>query len=245
MVKADLKKSSGLNIVYNGEGLEFTDIDYLSALDISVDLIRPHLLNRELTCPDIFYTKYFEIDKDGIYKKKKLKVNFSVVKPNLAGIEFVKTRSTRSEKYPRILEIVYGGGILLMQKFENKFESDIISINIKKNMKIVVPAGYDVVMVNTRQVGALIVEEIASVKANIKTTLDDMHGMAYYVIRKNAKQEVVRNPEYRAASEIRKVNWDKVLSDIKITGKTPLIKQILRKYDKFDWLFKENSFNLN
>jgi len=65
--------------------------------------------------------------------------------------------------------------------------------------------------------------------------------MAYYVIRKNAKQEVVRNPNYKIVNEVEKVDMDKIIKAYGITPKTTVIKQLIRKYEKFNWLFKENS----
>ena len=74
--------------------------------------------------------------------------------------------------------------------------------------------------------------------------LDGKSGLAYYVIRKNAKQEIVRNPYYKIVNEPEKLDWDKIILNYGITPKTPVIKQIIRKYEKFDWLFKENSITL-
>lgn len=243
MAKIDLKKSSGLAITFNGEELVFTDTCPAIINPRSIDEVRNQLLNKELTCPEIFYMKYNNIDQDGIFGKKKLSVNFYVLQPNLAGIEYVKTRASNLMEYPRILEVVYGGGVILMQKFINKFESDIIRVQAKKNMKIIVPPGYSVSIINSRQ-STMVVNEVHIKDSQPKPVLDDMNGMAYYVIRKNAKQEIVRNPAYRAATEPRSVNWDKVVANHSMTLKTPLIKQILRKYDKFKWLFSKDDITL-
>ena len=74
--------------------------------------------------------------------------------------------------------------------------------------------------------------------------LDDNNGLAYYIIRKNAKQETVRNPSYKIVNEPEKLDWDKIIKEYGITPKTPVIKQLIRKYEKFDWLFKENSVSI-
>ena len=68
--------------------------------------------------------------------------------------------------------------------------------------------------------------------------------MAYYIIRKNAKQEIVRNPSYKIVSDIQKVNMDTILSQQGVTLKTPVIKQIIRKYKKFEWLLKKDSVTI-
>jgi oxalate decarboxylase/phosphoglucose isomerase-like protein (cupin superfamily) len=238
MAKVDLKKSAGVSVLFDGKELIFNDTSPSKTFMRGIGEVKTQLLNKELTCPDIFYVKYTRIDNDDIFKKKSLKVNLYMVHPNLAGIEYVKTKASRSKHYPRILEVVYGAGLILLQKYENKFDNDIIKVVVKKNMKLIVPPGYSVCIVNTRQ-STLVVSEISSINARIRTVLDDMNGMAYYVIRKNAKQELVRNPAYRAAIKPRKVDWDTVVSEYSITPRTPIIKQILRKYAKFKWLFNK------
>jgi hypothetical protein len=115
---------------------------------------------------------------------------------------------------------------------------------VRKKDKIVIPAGFELVVVNTRQNSNLIFAEYHSIDAKPRIVLDERNGLAYYIIRKNAKQETVRNPSFKIVNEIEKVDWDKIKSGLGITPKTPINKQIMRKYEKFDWLFKENSVEI-
>lgn len=244
MARIDLKKTSGFPIVYDGDELVVKDFSFQEKVDITIDDVREQLLNKELSCPDIFYRKYKNLDNNDIYKSKGIKINFYALKPNLAGIEFVKTRATRCRKYARIFDIVYGGATILLQNYDNPRRNRIIKIIAKKEQKIIVPAGYEVGVVNTRQNSNLVFAEYLSIKANPKVVLDDNNGLSYYIIRKNAKQETVRNPSYKIVNEPEKLDWDKIIKDYGITPKTPVIKQIMRKYEKFDWLFKENSVSI-
>jgi hypothetical protein len=241
MAKIDLKKTSGFPMVYDGEDLQVKDLSFKETVSITIDDIRPQLLNKELSCPDVFYKKYKRLDMDEIYSSKGLQINFVVLKPNLAGIEFVKTRATRCSKYARLIDIIYGGATILLQKYKSPRDNRIIKINAKREQKIIVPPGYSCVVVNTRQNSNLIYAEYTSVNAKPKVVLDGKNGLAYYIIRKNAKLEVVRNPNYKIVSEPERLDWDKLILGFGITPKTPIIKQIIRKYEKFDWLFKENS----
>lgn len=68
--------------------------------------------------------------------------------------------------------------------------------------------------------------------------------MSYYIIRKNAKQETVRNPEYKIVNEPEKMNSDSILSKYGVTEKTPIVKQVMRKYEKFKWLFEMDSVDI-
>lgn len=244
MAKIDLRKTSGFPLVYDGEEFQTKDLAFKEVLPIPIDVVRPQLLNKDLNCPEVFYTKYKELDLGDLYSSKQLKINFYVLKPNLAGIEFVKTRATRCSKYARLIDIVYGGATILMQRYRSPKDNRIIKVTAKKEQKVIIPAGYSAVIINTRQNSNLIFAEYLSTNANPKIVLDEKNGLAYYVIRKNAKQETVRNPYYKIVNEPEKVNWDKVILNYGITPKTPVIKQILRKYEKFDWLFKEDSVTI-
>jgi len=244
MAKIDLKKTSGFQLFYDGGNLQSKDLSFQEKVEISIADVRPQLLNKELTCPEIFYTKYKNLDQEDLYKSKGIKINFYLLQPNLAGIEFVKTRATRVLKYPRIIDIVYGGATILLQKYKNPKDNRIIKIVAKKEQKIIIPAGYASTIVNTRQNTNLIFAEYLFTKAITKVVLDEMNGLAYYIIRKNAKQETVRNPYYKIVNEPEKLDWDKILFKYGITPKTPVIKQIMRKYEKFEWLFKEDSVDI-
>lgn len=241
MARIDLTQSTGLPIFYSGEDLLPQGLTTESTSTICIDDIRSQLLNEDLNCPAIFYKKYKDIDKDNIFKNKNLKINIYLIYPNLAGIEYTKTFATRSKSYPRILEIAYGGGIILLQNYESPLTNRILKMIVKKGQKIIVPSGYTCTIVNSRQNSNLIVLETYSRDAKPRIVLDDRKGMSYYIIRKNAKQETVRNPEYKIVNEPEKIDSDTILSKYGITGRTPIVKQIMRKYERFEWLFQKDS----
>ncbi len=244
MARIDLKQSSGLPIFYSGEDLQPQGLTINGISTICIDDIRSQLLNEELNCPEIFYKKYKDIDKDDVFKNQNLRINIYLIFPNLAGIEYTKTFATRCTKRPRILEVIYGGGTVLLQKYDSPIKNRVIKAQIKKGQKIIVPTGYTCAIVNSRQTSNLIVLEIHDREHSPKVVLDDKGGMAYYIIRKNAKQEIVRNPDYKIVNEPEKVEWDSILSKYGITAKTPIVKQVMRKYEKFEWIFKEDSVDI-
>jgi hypothetical protein len=243
MTRIDLMKSSGFSLSYEDDRLTSPDLAFNEVVHVSVQEMTPQLLNKDLTSPEIFYTKYRTLDQDGIYAKKGLRNNFYVLPANLAGIEYIKTKASRVPNYPRLLEVSYGNAVVVMQNFKESGDGDIVVASAKRNQKVIVPAGYTIAIINPRS-HPLVVGEIVSSDAREQTVLDEMGGMAYYVIRKNAKQEIVRNPMYKAARRPRRVNWDEIYKKLNITLKTPLIKQILRKYDKFKWIFEEDAFTI-
>ncbi|HNW23190.1 MAG TPA: glucose-6-phosphate isomerase family protein [Candidatus Dojkabacteria bacterium] len=244
MAKIDLKQSSGLPIFYSGEDLLPQGLSILDTSIICIDDIRSQLLNEDLNCPQIFYKKYKGIDKDDVFKSKNIKINMYLIFPNLAGIEYAKTFATRCKRYSRIFEITYGGGVVLLQKYESPINNRVIKIVIKKGDKLIIPPGYTCTIINSRQNSNLIVLEMHSKEAKPRVVLDDRRGMSYYIIRKNAKQETVRNPEYKIVGEPEKINTQAILSKYGVKGKTPIVKQIMRNYEKFKWLFEQDSIDI-
>lgn len=241
MAKVDLKSTFGLPVTFEDGELCFRGCECKEKVVVSIDDIRDQLLNQELDCPDVFYTKYKYIDSNSLLADRNIKAHIYVMAPNLAGIEFVKTRVTRCKSYPRIFETLSGIATILMQQYKSPKDNKTIKLHVKKGEKCIVPAGYDCVVVNGKQAPTLIVAEYSYCKAISRVVLDDNSGMAYYVIRKNAKQEIVRNPNYKIVNDAERVDMEKILTDAGISLKTPIIKQLVRKYEKFDWLLKEDS----
>jgi oxalate decarboxylase/phosphoglucose isomerase-like protein (cupin superfamily) len=245
MAKIDLKPSSGLPLFFTGDQIQSDTHKPQAISSVTIDDIRPQILNEDLDCPRIFYTKYKNIDNDEKeFEKNNLRVNLFFIQPNLAGIEYVKTKATRCHNYPRIIEVVYGGGTALIQHYKSAVNNRVIRIQLKKGTKFIIPQGYSACFINNRQTSNLILVEVSSSKAQTRVVLEEKRGMSYYVIRKNAKLETVRNPLYKIVNEIENIDWSPILKEYGLTLKTPVLKQLLRNNDKYDWLHKENSVTL-
>ena len=135
MARIDLKQSSGLPIVYSDEELLPQGLSIKETSVVCIDDMRPQLLNEDLNCPEIFYRNYTGIDKDDVFKNRNIKINISLIYPNLAGIEYTKTIATKCNRYPRIFDTVYGGGVLLLQKYNSPQENEVLKIPLKKWQK--------------------------------------------------------------------------------------------------------------
>ncbi len=236
MRKIDLRKTSGLGLTYEKDCLNFEKVTYTKNKVMTIEEMREQILNSELRSPEVFYIKYANLDSEGVFKHKKIRINLLCIPSNVAGIEYVKTKATECSTHNKVVEIVSGGGIILIQDSSfSKEENTVILIKVKATEKIIVPAKHSYSLVNNRAT-PLIALEFLSSRAKNKLTLDEMRGMAYYVIRKNAKQEIVRNPLYKIVNTKKKVDWNKFYKKCEITPKTPFSRQVLRKYEKFDWL---------
>jgi hypothetical protein len=143
----------------------------------------------------------------------------------------------RVGNYPLLIEVVHGYITIALQSSEFDADTGIITYIIKlgKGDKYVIPPGFDFIFINTRQSTA-IVAAISSTKGRIMTVFDDTRGAASYVIRKNARQEIVQNPYYRRVTRKKPCKPSDLYQHFGLTEKTPIFKQILRKYDRFRWL---------
>ncbi len=237
MRKVSLRKSSGFGLAHIGGSIEFNEVSYSKTKNFKFDEIKPQLLNDHLQNVSVSYTKYYNLDVNDVFKKKNIKVDLTVLPSDVAGIEYIKTKATKCPQYNKIIEIVNGGGIIIIQKFLSVSDQEILISSVKSTNKIIIPAGYTYTLINDKST-VLIALEFMNNKARNNITLDEMKGMAYYVIKKNAKKEIVKNPSYRIIDKYKKIDWKKYYKKYNITPKTPLSRQLLRKPEKFDWFFK-------
>lgn len=233
----DLKKYAGIDMTIGPDGLSSNDFTYRRMKTYTIDSMQSQLLNQDLYCPEIFYYKYLQFDHNKVLRKKKLRLNFYLIEGGVAGIEFLKTHAYRLSNYPKVLEVSYGSGVVIMLLDDG--ETSLI-VRVKAGNKVIVPAGAAVVFINTKY-PPLVIAEIYYTKGRNRKSHNDTRGLPYYVISKNSKPAIVKNPRYRNIQNFEKFKWDSVISDFSVSPKTPIVKQILRKYEKFDWLFKENS----
>ncbi len=238
----DLRKFSGLAISYDGENLIPQEAGVtMGAKDVcEINEIRPQILNPDLSCPEIFYYVFPQIDIKSLLKRKNLRFDLYVIPANLAGIEYVKTKGLNAGDFPVLVDVANGFLSLLLQKTIQQ-EGNLpitrsVIVKLKRGEKYVVPPGWTFVMINSRQVLS-IVSLIYSNQAALTEEFDDSRGAANYIIRKNARQEVVRNPAFRNVESTKRLcRLEDVYKVFNLTSKTPILKQILRKYQRFKWL---------
>lgn len=240
MSAVELKKYSGLSLVYDSGELKAGEggIDIGSPLIVTISSMRRQLLNADLSCPDHFYSIFQPIDRKSLLKRRNLVLSIFIIPQNLAGIEYVKTKGMNAGKYPLLVESVQGYITILMQNGENTFESDgvlTMVVKLKRGEKFIIPPNTDFVLINGRQMLAA-VAMIRSSKAVLEERFDETRGASSYVIRKNARQEIVQNPYYRKVVRRKVCNPEEIYRYFGLTARTPIFKQILRKYDRFRWL---------
>jgi len=231
----DLRKISGISLQLENGTLQSKDFAYRKAKVYTIDDIRNQLLNRELYCPEKFYSRYVMFDHNSVLQMKDIKLNFYVVEGGVAGIEYVKTHAWKLKNNCRIFEVLHGRGMLMILHNEQTY-----ICRLKVGEKMIVPGESVIAFINTR-FQPLIIEEIYAYEGKSRRALAEKRGMPYYVISKNSKPAVVQNPNYKGIPKYKKIDWKNVVETYNISLKTPVVKQILRKYEKFAWLFDKNT----
>lgn len=232
--KIDLKKSAGISLCYEKSQLVSKDFSFKKIVCYKINDIREELLNQELYCPESFYKKYIGADHNEILHSKNLNLNYYVIDGGIAGIEYIKTHVYTTGDYSRALEVLAGRGILILH-VKNK----IFSIAIKVGDKVLLPPNTNFIIVNTKY-SPLIVEEMYNKYLKNSMVNGGRKSVPYFVINKNSKPAIVKNPNYGYTEDIEKIKIDSILDKYGISPKTPLIKQVMRKYEKFTWLVEPN-----
>lgn len=254
----DLTSYLGIPIEYDNRKDKLIIDDNINVCNIEItntEEVRPTLLNKTIKYPDYIYTEYRKLnkktDQDKLFKCG-LKHNLLVIPPNLLGIEFAKTHcyTHPHEDKPKlscVLECVYGVMTVVMQSRKpkecNKDPYEIFEVGLvkaKRGEKVVVPCGYDFTIVNTRsQVSVISKIYMHDFRLDYRT-IQREQGLAYYVIRKNARQENVINPKYKDVPKLKKIKAHDMMKEYKLDARTSLYSQVLKNPEKFVKLMEVN-----
>lgn len=266
----NLKNTSGLDIQFNADRRKVIVADNVIVSAIAqkkLQQMQPVIINDNLICPEIFYTIYAHLfrKKDSeMWKNSTLVYDLTFMLPNLAGIEFVKTFGhyndiNSNNKYGTIelIEIVYGAGAVIIQRARKKANyvpgttidkiysfdelDEIYILKVTKGDKLLIPPGYGYTLINTKN--QILVAGTLSSKNRIPVCDPylDMHGAGYYLIRKNARQEIVKNPKYKILPKIKKIKPVEFNKLLNIKSSQPLYTQATKTPEKFGYLKNSNN----
>jgi len=187
---------------------------------VKLSSILPSLLNKSLSYPEDVYDVYKKVfsEEDQNIADSDISYDLMLLPAGLLGIEFVKTHiyndsACDSHKLSCIIEVQYGVLTIIMQKnkikcdtydFETYVEEGLL-VKLKKGEKLTIPNGYFYTFINTDEIPVVFVRVYRKEGIADYNLLRRERGLAYYCIRKNAKQEIVLNPAYRNTPKIKDV----------------------------------------
>lgn len=214
--------------------------DVVSEQPQSVSLLSllPTLLNKSLSYPEQVYNEYNTLYHHNDLFLSESEVSFDLIylPAGLLGIEYIKSHiyytpiSTSPGVYTTIIEVLYGRLTIILQKNktpDDEFEFDTsvdegFFIKVKEGQKCAIPKGYFFTFINTGETPVIFVKINKESSHADYNLLKKEGGLAYYCIRKNARAEIVLNPRYREAPEIRKIRPDFFLSKLDLNWANPL-----------------------
>ncbi len=225
----DIAEINGLPLRFDLENERFVpneDIVYDNESYIQLSDLEPILLNKYLRYPEKVYWYYKNIHDTNVPQENDVSYDIIYLPFGLLGIEFIKTHIFSSSycenKCDAVIEVLYGNLTVVIQKNKEKedpyeFETYVEAINIitlRKGEKLVIPTGVYYTFVNTGVV-PVIFSKIGS-KTHIQTDYSIMkreRGLAYFLISKNAKIEIVANPRYKIDCKLKCASLRRLMSE--------------------------------
>lgn len=224
------------------------ELDYDLETRVTLSDLVPILLNKSLLYPDSVYTEFSGLRLPNHKKIFRSKLTYDIVclPQGLLGIEYIKSHIYHSPSKNEndlsascVVEVLHGVITIILQKTEWEEDSQEVSVGegfilkVRKGTKVVIPKGYHYTFINTKDVPAIFARIHCNGMEVDYSTLEREQGLGYYLIRKNARQELVHNPRYKFIPEIQKRQPAKLSKIIKIIGKRPLYSQAAQNPKKF------------
>lgn len=131
--------------------------------------------------------------------------NITVITPGTNGAEFNKTYGY-FHQYPEveIYHVVYGQGVLIMQRNDDMGEAkEIKIIGLRPGSTVEIPAGYGQAIANVGKNYLVVIDNspVVLAKSDIeKITIK--HGLAYYIVDKKGEIGFEPNPNYKLHPQI-------------------------------------------
>ncbi len=240
----DLQTTIGLPIKMYKNVLELQEIKVLKKEVFKLEDMNDYFLNPISLFPCDVYEKYKIEDKEGAMQSINIGFNLYKLNPQLVGVEYSKIRGYFLDIYPRVLEVNYGKVMAILQKPLNNHtgqKHDVLVAKLSAKSKIIIPPNWGLMVVNsTNDVSIFsIVNHLEEAEIS---DMKEYKGSAVFVIYRNKQPEVVKNPQYREYGYYVKIKPE-IEKYCDLSPKTPLIKQFLRKYDKYNWFYKPHKFD--
>lgn len=174
---------------------------------VSLDSMMPVLLNKYIRYPESVYSE--TIYRQTCRDNQGLRLYFIHIPPNLLGVEFTKTHvyyiKKLEQKYAGFVQVLSGQVKLIAQKkhFSNPdytFATSVEEVKIKSidtNTKVSIPSGFLFTFINCQGEDAIVSIMCRGLYKLDYSEIEKEKGLAFYIISKNTKTEIVANPRYR------------------------------------------------
>lgn len=224
----DLSEISGLPLKFDENTCEILtspQVGFESERHVDLSEIIPILLNKSLRYPEKVYKQYHNLT-NGKCSTCNVSYDLVVLPIGLLGIEYIKTHIFYSEEkqgyFDSIIEVLSGNLTVLIQKNREKsdpyqyetYVDEVGVFTLRKGERLSIPTGYFYTFFNTGVVPVVFAKIAASNHIETDYNLFKREkSLAYYLISKNAKVEVVANPKYKIDCKVKFYNTKKLKAE--------------------------------
>lgn len=180
--------------------------------------LTPALLNKALKYPENVYAKHIgmQLACHDCWPADYY-LDLLTIPVGLLGIEYIKTHVFYTEDCPgmvaSVVQVYVGKLVVIMQRNRPKHDrydietyvDEVVKIELKSGEKLAIPTGYMYMFVNTGSVPVVVARLIKKEHQIDYGIIRRENGLAYYLIAKNARLEMVPNPRYRNMVPVKKI----------------------------------------
>ena len=136
----------------------------------------------------------------GVKKKNGLRYDITVIPSQMLGEEFPKTKGHHhSNQYQEVYRVLEGEVIFLAQKGKKNLIEDVYAIRAKKGGVVIVPSGYEHLLINPSKKRLKIGNWISERCQNIYDFSERLQGACYYY----TKRGWIKNKNYGKVPQLR------------------------------------------
>ncbi len=210
------------------------------------------LLDPAAPLPEVYCWVYRDValaTDEGVFHERGVRHDLLLLHPGRLGREFVKTwghvtSCAEEVQCPEVYGALHGRGLFLAQEPAEPplgdggppSLRDVRWIEAVPGQKVIVPAGYGVVIANVGDAPLVLSRLVAADTWPVHRLFEEMGGAAYYVVERGGEPEAEPNPHY--ARPLPPVRKEEPLAapDLGVEQDTPLYSAFVHHPERFAWL---------
>ena len=190
--------------------------------------LRKYYLSTASVYPKVVYRTFWLEEKfPGTLEQLGMKVKVTTLFADVIGIEFAKTKTIYSKCHARLLEVIQGKGMLLLQQdtMSALDEASTYVIDLVPGGKTVIPPNWHYTLVNTSKETLATVEMYKS-EQELNSCSGDKKGSGVYVIERNGIPEIVKNSQYKNLVKYVTVDSESYATNFNVDNSKTLSEQV-------------------
>ncbi len=217
-------------------------------------LMQSVLLDPEAEAPAVPYWTYLRValpTDEGVFEEFGVRHNLVLLQAGRIGPEYVKTWGHSAlcgegVLCPEVYAVLHGRALFLLQRSEEgpwERESrrrvvDVRWIEARAAQKVVVPAGYGLVIANLGVDPLVVSSLVAETAWPVHVAFEAMHGAAYYVTERDGEMAVEPNRHYAEPLPPMREDTPLRAPELGIEEDVPLYSAFVHQPERFAWLLE-------